>query len=222
MNEFLAASGMCVLAGILTTFHPCPLTTNVAAVTLLTGWAGPGYNRRITLPLFIAGYLTSYLVLAVLLTTGALSIPRINYFLQVLVNLMMGPLLILVGMLLADLLRLNRLYRGRILSGLRSMNWSGFSAFPFGMLIALSFCPATAAIFFGILVPLSVDHDQRILFPVLYATGAVLPLIVLSVLLAKGVNLSKNEFLRRQLPRVSGWILILIGIVLTIQRIYLG
>jgi cytochrome c-type biogenesis protein len=222
MNEFMMASGACVLAGIMTTFHPCPLTTNIASVSMLIGWSARGRKRGLTLLLFILGYLFTYLIVAMLLSSGALSVPSISYLLQITVNSFIGPALILVGMLLADLMNLNRIYKGRILLYIRSMNWSGFYAFPFGAMIALSFCPATAAIFFGILVPLSVNHDQHILFPLLYALGASIPLITISALMNQGVRLSKNPLLVKYLPKVSGWILILIGIILSMQRIYLA
>jgi cytochrome c-type biogenesis protein len=222
MNEFLVAAGGCLLAGVMTTLHPCPFTTNIASVSMLIGWSTRGRKRGLTLFFFIAGYLFSYLLLAILLSSGSLSIPRINNILQILVHLFLGPSLILVGMLLADLLNLNRLYHGRILSRIRSENWSGFSAFPFGILIALSFCPATAAIFFGIMVPLAVDHHQRILFPLLYALGASVPLITISALMIRGVHLSKNSFIVKYLPAISGWILILIGIILTVRSFYLA
>jgi len=215
------ASGACMLAGIMTTLHPCPLTTNIASVSMLIGWSARGRNRGSALFLFILGYLFTYLIIAMVLSSGALSFPRISYLLQVTINYFMGPALVLFGMLLADLMNLNRTYKGRILLYIRSFNWSGFYAFPFGAIIALSFCPATAAIFFGILVPLSVNHDQRILFPLLYAFGASIPLISISSLMNQGVRLSKNTFLVKYLPKVSGWILILIGIILSIKRIYL-
>ena len=221
MNEFFVAAGSCILAGVLTTFHPCPITTNVASVSMLIGSSSRGRRRGFTLFYFIAGYLCSYLILAILLSSGSLSIPRISNILQVMVNYFMGPILILTGMLMADLLNLNRLYRGRILSHIRSMNWTGISAFPFGLMIALSFCPATASIFFGILVPLSVDYDQRILFPLLYAAGASVSLITISALMIRGVHLTKNSFIVKYLPTISGWILILMGIILSVQRIYL-
>jgi cytochrome c biogenesis protein CcdA len=221
MNELILASGACVLAGIMTTVHPCPLTTNIASVSLLTGWSARRRNTGLTLFFFICGYVFSYLIIAILLSSGALSIPRISYVLQIMVNYFLGPVLVLIGMLLADLLNLNRFYKGRILTFIRSRNWSGIYAFPLGSIIALSFCPATAAIFFGILIPLSVDHEQNILFPLLYALGASLPLIAVSALMSQGVSLSKNPALRKYLPKFSGWILIIIGIILSIQRIYL-
>ena len=220
MSEIIIASGACVLAGIMTTFHPCPLTTNIASVSMLIGWSARRKNRGLTLFFFICGYLFSYLIIAMLLSSGALSIPRISYALQIMVNYFIGPLLVLIGMLLADLLNLNRFYKGQILTYIRSRNWSGFSAFPFGAMIALSFCPATAAIFFGVLVPLSVDHDKNFLFPLLYALGASIPLITISALMNQGVRFSKNPLLVKYLPKFSGWILIIIGIILSLQRIY--
>ncbi len=221
MNELILAAGACVLAGIMTTVHPCPLTTNIASVSLLTGWSASRRNTGLTLFFFICGYLFSYLIIAILLSSGVLSIPRISYLLQIMVNYFLGPVLVLIGMLLADLLNLDRFYKGRILLFIHSRNWSGLHAFPLGSLIALSFCPATAAIFFGILVPLSVDHEKNILFPLLYALGASLPLIAISALMSQGVSLSKNPALLKYLPRFSGWILIIIGVILSIQRIYL-
>ena len=221
MTEFILAAGACLLAGIVTTLHPCPLTTNIASLSMLIGWSAKGRRRGTTLGLFVLGYLSSYLILAMVLSTGALSMPRISYFLQVNINYFMGPALILFGMLLANLMNLNRIYKGRILQYIRSANWSGFYAYPFGVLIALSFCPATAAIFFGILVPLSIQHDQRILFPLLYALGASIPLITISALMNRGLQLHKNSRLLQVLPGISGWILILIGIYLSVKRIYL-
>ena len=91
MSEVILASGACVLAGIMTTVHPCPLTTNIASVSLLTGWPARRSNKGLTLFFFICGYLFSYMVIAVLLSSGALSIPRISYALQVLVNYFLGP-----------------------------------------------------------------------------------------------------------------------------------
>jgi cytochrome c-type biogenesis protein len=221
MSEIMMASGACVLAGMMTTLHPCPLTTNIASVSMLIGWPARRRNRSLTMIYFICGYLFSYLILAILISSGALSFPRISYLLQVMVNYFIGPFLVLIGMLLADLMNLNRLYKGQILTRIRSRNWSGLSAFPFGAMIALSFCPATAAIFFGILVPLSVDHDKNILFPLLYALGASIPLIIISTLLSQGIRFSKNTLLVRYLPKIAGWILIAMGIFLSLKRIYL-
>lgn len=217
MNGTLLAAGSCFLAGMLTTIHPCPLTTNIASVSMLTGWSARVGHRRLTLLFFILGYLVSFTGIAIVLSSGVISMPGISYLLQVGLKAFLGPVLIIVGMLLADLLNLNRYFRGRILSTIKSENWSGISAFPFGAMVALSFCPATAAIFFGVLVPLSVEYNRIYLFPVLYASGASIPLVLVSVLVRRSINLGRNPLLRTYIPRVSGWVLIILGIVISVK-----
>ena len=89
-----------------------------------------------------------------------------------------------------------------------------------GALLALAFCPATAFIFFGIMIPLSVNNGQIILFPVLYAVGALIPLIIISVLINYGfISVFKERWLKK-IPRVAGWILILSGIYITLRQLY--
>jgi cytochrome c biogenesis protein CcdA len=97
-------------------------------------------------------------------------------------RLFLGPVLILVGMILADLLHLNRFYSGKIFLWLKKKQWSGIYALPMGAILALSFCPATAAIFFGILIPITIQHDQILLFPLIFSLGATLPLIGIVVM----------------------------------------
>ena len=122
---------------------------------------------------------------------------------------------------MADILKLQKLYRGRPIKYLQSRQWGPTGSLLFGMIVALSFCPATAAIFFGILVPQAIRYDQMILFPVIYAFGAALPVLIISTLIVKGVIISNRAKWIRILPVVSGWILIILGIYLTIRRIYL-
>ncbi len=131
MNEIIMTYGAVFLAGIMTSLHPCPLSTNAASVSMLIGWSTRRQERGTTLFFFVLGYLFSYSVIAMLINTGAKSIPGISYVLQTMVNYLIGPVLILVGMLMADLLNLNRFHKGRIFKRIRSMSWSGFYAFPF-------------------------------------------------------------------------------------------
>jgi cytochrome c biogenesis protein CcdA len=104
---------------------------------------------------------------------------------------------------------------------LQSKKWTGIEVFPFGVIVALSFCPATASIFFGLLVPLAVKYEQMILFPLIYSLGAALPIIAISVLISRGTVLSAKIKWINVLPVISGWILIIIGIYISIRKIYL-
>jgi cytochrome c biogenesis protein CcdA len=136
-------------------------------------------------------------------------------------QLFIGPALILVGMVLADLLHLNRFYSGKIFVWLKKKQWHGFYALPMGTLLALSFCPATAAVFFGILIPLTIQHDQIIIFPLIFGLGATLPLIGIVVMVRKGGRLLLSKKWQKLIPHFAGWLIIGIGIYISVQQIFL-
>lgn len=221
MNELILSAAGCFVLGIMTTVHPCPLTTNIAAVSMLTGWSRKSPKAMWVFISFIAGYLVSFLGLSIIIATGVLTIPVLNDFLHTVFFIFLGPLLILVGMLIADLLNLNRYYTGAILRWIEKRHWSGIYALPMGVLIGLSFCPATAAIFFGILIPMAIRLHQTLLFPVLYAAGAAIPLVAISILLYRGSRWLPGKKWQKRIPRIMGWIMIVIGVYLTIEQIYL-
>ena len=221
MTDFILACGSCFLAGMMTTLHPCPVSTNIASVSFLSGLTSNKNRGRSVIAFFVIGYLISYLLIGIIISSGLLSIPSLSLKLQGGISIFIGPVLIIIGMIMTDILKLQKLYRGRLIKYLQSRQWGTTGSLLFGMIVALSFCPATAAIFFGILVPQAIRYDQMILFPVIYAFGAALPVLIISTLIVKGVIISNRAKWIRILPVVSGWILIVLGIYLTIKRIYL-
>ncbi len=221
MNEWIIAAASCFGLGMMTTLHPCPVATNLAAISLLNGWFQKKRSLFVITFLFIGGYLSSYLLIGIVLSTGLLNIPTLSFAFQKIITTLLGPLLILVGMLLADLIGRSIQYRGRMLKWVEGRGSQGFQAFPMGALLALSFCPATAAIFFGLLIPLAIQQGEVVLFPILYALGVSLPLIGLSILIRRGGTKLLNERWQAQIPVFAGWTLILIGIYMTIRNIYL-
>ena len=221
MNEIILAGVSCLAAGILTTTHPCPLTTNIASFSFLAGMTTNRRQMGLVVFYFVCGYLISYLFLGISVSSGLFTIPFLSAKLQINISLFLGPALILLGMLQADFFSLQKFYKGRIIKYLQAKRWTGIRALPFGMLIALSFCPATAAIFFGVLIPLAVRYKQMLLFPAIYAIGATLPVITVSMLISQGSVLTGKKGWISSLPKVSGYILIIIGIYLSIRKIYL-
>ena len=221
MTGFLLASMSCILLGMLTTLHPCPMTTNLAAISMLSGYTSR-YKRGIyPFLLFIIGYIGVYFLLASLIGSGLFIKSSLSFFLQNSIGFFLGPLFILVGMILIDMLKLNRFYKGPALSEWRSRSRNILYALPMGAILALSFCPATAALFFGLLIPLSVRHGQTLLFPVLYGLGAAIPLVGIVFFIVQGNRRIINEKWQKKLPYISGWILIITGIIISIQRLYI-
>ena len=106
MEGILLAAASCFFLGVITTIHPCPLATNIAAVSLLSGWSSKSGKNIYPYILFIAGYVAVFMLIAFLISAGIYARSSVSLYLQSSLRLLLGPVLILVGMVLADLIRL--------------------------------------------------------------------------------------------------------------------
>ena len=134
-------------------------------------------------------------------------------------NQVLGPLLILVGMVLLELINFDL----PALVGNKKMEEqakrSGFlSSGLLGIMFALSFCPVSAALFFGSLVPLSVKHDSFLIMPLLYGIGTGLPVMAFAIAIAVGAK-SVAQALNR-LGKVELWVRRVTGVIFIVVGIY--
>jgi len=175
--------------GILTSISPCPLATNVAAISFIGRRIGSPRQALATGLLYTLGRTVVYVVLGALLVSSLLSAPVVSHLLQKYMNRLLGPLLILVGMVLLGLIQFNT--QGSALTeriGRRVEAWGVWGGLVLGVVFALSFCPASAALFFGSLVPLAVTYESRLLLPTVYGAGTALPVVAFAVLIVVGTR----------------------------------
>jgi cytochrome c biogenesis protein CcdA len=176
--------------------------------------------------IYLIGQTLAYLSLAIILLAGAQSAPLISLFLQKYMHLAMGPILIIVGMFLLQLIHLD-ITTGRGMSeGLQKrVDAMGvWGAFLLGAVFALTFCPTSASYYFGSLIPLSLKVNSSIILPVMYGIGAALPVMVFAVLLARSAQsvgkaynvLAKIEWWARI---ITGWIFVLLGVYFSLKYI---
>jgi cytochrome c-type biogenesis protein len=173
--------------GILTSISPCPLATNIAAISFLG--QSVGQPRRVFLngALYALGRMVIYVALAWLIVSSLLSVPEVSAALQRHMSTFLGPLLILAGMVLLGLidLRLPGLaIPDSLKARLESRSWVG--ALAMGFLFGLSFCPVSAALFFGSLIPAALSMRSPLLLPAVYGAGTALPVLPFAGLLAFG------------------------------------
>lgn len=221
MNEFVLSALGCLSLGIMTTLHPCPLTTNIAAISFISGVSRHKRRQIFAIVNFSLGYMFALLGIALLLNFSMVAIPKLSVFLQSIISAFLGPILILAGMVLTGLINLSRYYKGVQFRKKQLESRTILYSFLLGMMLALAFCPATASLYFGVMIPLSIKSDQIILFPLLYAAGAVLPIAATSILINSGLTNLLNVFWIRKMPVIAGWILIVIGIYITLAQLYL-
>jgi threonine/homoserine/homoserine lactone efflux protein len=168
----------------------------------------------------------AYMILGAMIAAGALSIPKLSYFLQKYMNALLGPILVMVGMFLLDMIRISA--SGPGLSEKlqkRADRYGIWGAGFLGFLFALSFCPLSGVLFFGSLIPLAIQHQSGIVMPTIYGIGTALPAFVCSIMIAMGAGYMGRIFdkltaFERWARRITGAIFILVGIYITLVYIF--
>lgn len=90
--------------GVLTSISPCPLATNVAAISFVARSMGSSQKVLWSGVLYSIGRMLVYIVIAVLAVGSLLSLPEVSFFLVTNMHKIIGPLLILVGIVLLEVL----------------------------------------------------------------------------------------------------------------------
>ena len=98
MDAYLAAVGSAVWLGILTSISPCPLATNIAAVSFIGRQVGQPVRVLFAGLLYTLGRTLAYVALAVLVVSSVMSIPGAARFLQQYFNQIIGPVLFKLGL----------------------------------------------------------------------------------------------------------------------------
>jgi cytochrome c-type biogenesis protein len=226
MSPFFLGAFSALWLGILTSISPCPLATNIAAISFLGKRIDSSRHVFLSGLFYTLGRMITYLALGILAVAGLLSIPGLSHFLQKYMNRLLGPLLILVGMILLELIQLN--VSGSI-AGERVRKRAGkgdiWGAGLLGITFSLSFCPVSAALFFGSLIPLSVKHESHIVLPSLYGLGTGLPVVFFAVLMAMGARFVGKAFqgitrIERWVRYITGGIFIVVGIYYSLTYIF--
>ncbi len=214
--------------GILTSISPCPLATNIAAVSYLARRADRPRLVLLSAFTYSLGRALAYAAVSAVVVLGLLSIPGLSQFLQRYMNKLLGPLLVLVGMYLLGLLSAG-LSTSAGSEELRKKAAEGgvFGALLLGALFALSFCPVSAALFFGSLVPLSLQHGSKVVLPVVYGLGTALPVVILALVAtggtkALGATMKKVGTFEVWARRITGVVFVAVGIYLSVRFVFLG
>ena len=188
----LAAAGLAALVlGLSTTLAPCALAANLSALSFLLGWVG---DRRTSLSAGLAlagGAMLSAATLAWLLTSLGLAVPAVVAVLREAAPMLVGPLLIVVGMVHAGLLGpLPFRIRGGLPRRWLDRPGAGLGAgLGLGLLLPLLLCPSTAAVFLAAVVPLAVGHGSRVALPFLYGLGVATPLVFITIAVRAGAGI---------------------------------
>lgn len=212
------------LLGFINAVSHCLLATNIAAICFITKEMKSPRKIFMNGIYYLLGRTFTYVVLAFIV----LSIIQRGSNLEIIQeamghygDMLMGPLLLLAGviMLFADRISLPSVNIGvshRLEAWARK---SYFGSFILGVVLALAFCPTSAFLFFGMLIPLSASSSEGILLPLIFAITTALPVVVAIWILV--YSYSKLNLFFDKMQLAGKWFRITVSCILILTALYL-
>jgi len=177
-----------LVLGLMTAISPCPLATNITAVGFISKDIENRNRVFINGLLYTLGRAISYTVLALIIYFGADQF-KFSGFFQLYGEKILGPLLIIIGLFMLDVIKIKFLGMNRLTSRMETKTkWGYWDAILLGMIFALAFCPYSGVLYFGMLVPMTVASASGLYLPIVFALATGIPVIIFAWILAFSVG----------------------------------
>ena len=220
MNSFPLIAAFFI--GLMTALSPCPLATNITAIAYISKKIGNGKKTLLTGFVYTLGRMFTYVLLASLIVYVGINVQAISLFLQKYGERILGPLLILFGLIMLNIIKLPSLKSGERINKIKEkLSEKGYlGSFLLGVLFALAFCPFSAVLFFGMLIPLALRFSDGILIPSIFALATGLPVIIFAFILTFSVSklgrvMNKVQTFEKYMRYAIAIIFLLVGVYYT-------
>lgn len=159
--------------GLLTAISPCPLATNITATAYIARTLEGKNKVLLSGFLYTLGLAFTYTIIAVIISMGASKFHVARFF-QGNGEKFVGPIMIIIGLIMLNVIKLNFLGKSDLKEKLgdKFKNKGLLGSFLLGALFAMAFCPYSGAMYFGILVPMTIKSEMGITLPLFFALGA--------------------------------------------------
>ena len=209
------------LIGILTSISPCPLATNITAIAYISKDIKTTRNTLLNGLLYTLGRGISYTVLATLIYFG-LSSFQISRIFQGWGDKVLGPVLIIIGLVMFGVININLGSKNEKLEKIKK-NIAGkgyFGSLLLGMLFALAFCPFSAVLFFGMLIPLALKYSDGLLIPSVFSLATGLPVIIFAFILTFSVSklgkvMHRVQTFEKYMRYIMALVFVIVGVYYT-------
>jgi cytochrome c-type biogenesis protein len=203
--------------GLLTAIAPCPLATNITATAFIAKTINSRKKVLFSGLLYTLGRMFSYTAIGAIIYFGASKFQIAKLF-QGNGEKYIGFVLVILGLLMLDIIKLNFIKGGNWMDQLSDkFKTKGLlGAFLLGALFALAFCPYSGALFFGMLVPMTLKSGLAM--PVLFSVGTGLPVILFAFVIA--YSMEKVGMYFKAITKIEKVMRILAGVTFIITGLY--
>lgn len=206
------------LLGLMMAISPCPLAMNITAI----GFIGKDLENRNRVfyngLIYTLGHAISYTSIGLLFYLGASQF-KLSGFFQEWGEKMMGPLLIFIGLVMLNVLKLNIPGSGRLKEKMENRDNCGFGGvLLLGMVFALAFCPYSGVLYFGMLIPMTISSASGLYLPVIFAIATCIPVIIFSWFIAFSLGSLGKHYNR--LKTIEIWVRRIVALIFIAVGIY--
>ncbi len=192
LNNLAGSSSVPVVTafilGLLTAISPCPMATNITAIGFISKDVEDRKRVFLNGLVYTGGRALSYTLLALILFFGADQL-KISGIFQQYGEKFIGPLLILIGLLMLDVVKIRFPGFSRLTGNMQRRGFNNYwDVLLLGVVFALAFCPYSGVLYFGMLVPMTISSASGLYLPVVFAIATGIPVIIFAWLLAFTVS----------------------------------
>lgn len=176
------------ILGLMTALSPCPLATNITAIGFISKEIESRKKVFINGLIYTLGRAITYTGIGVIFFFGASKF-KVAGFLQQWGEKILGPLLLIIGILMLDIIRLNIPLLGKFSERMGQKSATGFwSVLLLGIVFALAFCPYSGVLYFGMLIPITISSASGLYLPLIFAIATGIPVIIFAWIIAFSVQ----------------------------------
>ncbi len=204
--------------GLMTAISPCPLATNITATAYIAKNIADKKKVLLSGIIYSLGRAFSYTTIGIILYFGASQFHIARFFNQN-GEKYLGPLLIIIGLMMLNVIRLNFIAKSNFTEKFSAKfeNKGLLGSFVIGAIFALAFCPYSGALYFGMLIPITIAGADGLYLPLIFAFGTGLPVVLFTYLLAYtaakvGAFYNQIGKLEKAMRYITGIIFILVGL----------
>jgi len=208
--------------GLMTAISPCPLATNITAIAYISKKINNGKKTLLTGFVYTLGRMFTYVLLASIIVYIGVNVQSISLFLQKYGEKILGPLLIFMGLVMLNIIKLPSLKSkdkiNKIKERLSERGYLG--SFLLGVLFALAFCPFSAVLFFGMLIPLALKYSDAFLIPSIFSFATGIPVIIFAFILTFSVSkigkvMNKIQTFEKYMRYLIAGVFVIVGMYYT-------
>lgn len=207
------------ILGLMTAISPCPLATNITATAYIS--KNITDKRKVFLNgiVYSLGRAFSYTIVGIVLYFGASKFHVAKLFQQN-GEKFLGPLLIIIGLVMLNILKLNFLGKSNFQDKLsqKFKDKGLLGSFLIGVIFALAFCPYSGVLYFGMLIPMTISSASGLYLPFIFAIGTGLPVIIFTYLIA--FSISKVSTFHKSITKVEKVMRVIAGVVFLLAGLY--